>query len=202
MKKLFLMAACVGLFSFKPSTTKMAPETFKLNPKKSKLEWTCKGVGKQHNGTIDYGSGSIIVDTKQIKSGFVYVDMRTIKNLDIKDDGFNKQLIDHLKSPDFFNVMKFNDATFKITKATRLDVPEGQQNYQIVGELKIKNITKTVEFPATVMFAKKSVTVVANLQIDRTKWQVTYNSGNFFKDLGDKLIEDMVDLKMNLVLEL
>jgi polyisoprenoid-binding protein YceI len=202
MKKVLFILACAGLFAFKPNNGKMAPETFKLNPKKSTLQWVGKGVGKQHNGTVAYGSGTMVVDTKQIKSGFFYIDMKSIKCEDLKDEGFNKQLIDHLKSPDFFNVMKHNDATFKITKATRLDVPDGQQNYQIVGDLKIKNITKTIEFPATVTFAKKAITMVADVTIDRTKWQVNYNSGNIFKEVGDKMIEDNIDLKMNITMEL
>jgi polyisoprenoid-binding protein YceI len=175
-----------------------APEKFMLDPEKCKLEWTCKGVGKQHNGTITISTGSIVVDTKQITSIYTYIDMKTIKDQDIKDAGFNKQLTDHLKSADFFNISKFPSATFKMTKATRLDVPEGQVNYTIVGDLMIKGITKSVEFPATVIFGKKKINANATLSIDRTQWDIKYNSGNFFQDLGDKLIEDKIDIKIAL----
>lgn len=202
MKKILLTAFVAGLMAFKPATmsSTMAPDTYMVDVKKSTIDWACKGVGKEHVGTINFSNGSMVVDTKQIKSGFFYVDVRTMKNLDVKDEGFNKQLVDHLKSPDFFNVVKYPDATLKITQATRLDVPDGQQNYQIKADLKIKNITKPVEFPATVLFGKKDITVKADLTIDRTKWQINYNSGNYFKDLGDKLIEDNITLKVNVVM--
>ncbi len=173
-----------------------APEKFMLDPKKCKVEWVGKGVGKQHNGTVDITTGSIFIDTKQITSIYAFMDMKTIKCADIKDPGFNKQLTDHLKSADFFNISKYPSATFKLKKATRLDVPEGQANYTIVGDLAMHGITKPIEFPATVVFGKKKVTATAALTIDRTEWDVKYNSGNYFKELGDKLIEDKIDLKL------
>lgn len=173
-----------------------AVEKFMLDPKKCKVEWTAKGVGKQHNGTVDITTGSIFIDTKQITNIYAFMDMKTIRNADIKDAGFNKQLTDHLKSADFFNISKYPSATFKLKKATRLDVPEGQVNYTIVGDLAMHGITKSVEFPATVIMGKKKVTATALVTIDRTQWEVKYNSGNYFQDLGDKLIEDKIDLKL------
>ncbi len=171
-------------------------EVFFVDAKKSTLNWTCKGPTKQHLGTVDITSGNMQVDTKQIKSGFFYIDMKTIKDADIKDDGFNKQLVDHLKGDDFFSSYKFPQAKLNITKATRLDVPEGQINYNIVADLTIKGVTKTVEFPALVTFSKKKITAKADISIDRTVWGIKYNSGNFMKDLGDKLIEDKIDFKV------
>ena len=40
---------------------------------------------------------------------------------------------------------------------------------------------------------------VANLTFDRTKYDVTYRSGNFFENLGDRLILDEVELLVDLV---
>ena len=39
----------------------------------------------------------------------------------------------------------------------------------------------------------------AKIKLDRTKWDVKYNSGNFFKDLGDKLISDDIEFDISLV---
>jgi polyisoprenoid-binding protein YceI len=217
-KKVLLSLAgvgCVALFSFSltknNNTTQIsspfhvnealhstAAETFLMDSKKSNIEWVGRGVGKSHNGTVTISSGSIVVDTKQITSMFAYIDMKTIKDLDIKDEGFNKQLTDHLKSADLFNIAKYPQATFKLVKGTRLDVPEGQPNYKIVGDLNLHGVTQRLEFPATVVFAKKKVTATASVTIDRTKFGVTYNSGNYFKDLADNLIEDNIDIKINI----
>ena len=40
---------------------------------------------------------------------------------------------------------------------------------------------------------------VAILTFDRTKYDVTYRSGNFFENLGDRLILDEVELVVDLV---
>ena len=37
------------------------------------------------------------------------------------------------------------------------------------------------------------------LTFDRTKYDVTYRSGNFFENLGDRLILDEVELVVDLV---
>ena len=38
-------------------------------------------------------------------------------------------------------------------------------------------------------------------QIDRTKWGITFGSGNFFSNLADNAIDDMISLELNLVAE-
>ncbi|MBY0426704.1 MAG: YceI family protein [Cytophagales bacterium] len=177
-------------------------ETFLLDVKKSKVEWVGKAVTKQHTGTIDFKSGNMVVDTKQILSGFFYIDMKTIACTDIKDPANNKQLVDHLKSDDFFSASKY-ETTFKILKATRdIDAAEGQVNYSIKGDLTIKGIKNTIEFPASISFTKKQVLAKANVAIDRSKWNVQYGSGSFFKDLGDKMIDDTLRIKLNIVADI
>ena len=42
--------------------------------------------------------------------------------------------------------------------------------------------------------------VESKLTFDRTKFDVKYRSGNFFQNLGDKLIYDDIDLEVSLVL--
>ena len=39
----------------------------------------------------------------------------------------------------------------------------------------------------------------SNLTFDRTKFEITYRSGNFFENLGDRLINDDVELEVSLV---
>ena len=56
----------------------------------------------------------------------------------------------------------------------------------------IKGITHSVTFPAKVEINGLNFLATAKIKIDRTKWGIEYNSGNFFKDLGDKLILDEI----------
>lgn len=211
MKKTFvigsLLTSALVFASFSPKsktvvkntpTTLQKADTYIVDIDKSKIYWTGKGVGKEHTGYVTVQSGSVLIDTKTITTGFVYINMKSIVNTDIKDAGFNKNLVDHLKSQDFFFAAKFPTSTFKITKSQRLDVPEGQPNYKINGELTIKGIKKPIEFMSTIKYSKKSILITGDVTINRTEWDVKYNSGSFFQDLADKLIEDDVTFKLDI----
>lgn len=206
-----LLASALVFASFSPKTKvseKKKPtslqkaDTYIVDIEKSKIFWTGKGVGKEHTGYVTIQSGSLLIDTKTITGGFFYINMKSITNTDVKDAGFNKNLVDHLKGPEFFFAAKFPTSTFKIVKAERLDVPEGQPNYKINGDLTIKGIKKPIEFLSTLKYTKKSVVVAGDIEIDRTHWDIKYNSGSFFQDLGDKLIEDKIKLKLDIHAEI
>jgi len=42
------------------------------------------------------------------------------------------------------------------------------------------------------------VTATAEMTLDRAKWDVRFGSGSFFKGLGDRLIYDDFNMKVNL----
>ena len=211
MRKIYfagtVLASALILTSFLPKTkdgSKVKPaaiqkaDTYIVDIDKSKIYWTGKGVGKEHTGYVTIQSGSVLIDTKTITGGFMYINMKSITDTDIKDAGFNKNLVDHLKSADFFFSAKFPTSTFKITKTERLDVPDGQPNYKVSGDLTIKGIKKPIDFMATVKYTKKTIVVTGDAEFDRTQYDIKYNSGNFFQDLGDKLIEDKVKLRLDI----
>ena len=75
---------------------------------------------------------------------------------------------------------------------------QGGNKYQVSGDLTIKGITKSIEFPAEVVVAGDQVISTATLTIDRSKYNVKYGSGSFFDDLGDKTIYDNFDLKIKI----
>jgi len=206
--KCVIVVCSLFLFSFLPKSKNVKPtknlkaDTYVIDIEKSKIFWACKGIGKQHNGYLTVQSGTLLIDTKTITSGFVYINMKSIVDLDIKDAGFNKNLVDHLKSKDFFAAATYPTSTFKILKTERLDVAEGKPNYKVYGELTIKNVKKPIEFMSTVKYIRKSVQISGDITYNRTIWNITYNSGNFFQDLGDKLINDDVHLQLDILAEL
>ncbi|MFN8331607.1 MAG: YceI family protein [Saprospiraceae bacterium] len=65
----------------------------------------------------------------------------------------------------------------------------------MTGDLTIKGISQSVSFDA--MFEMDHAT--ANIMIDRTKFGIKYGSGTFFQNLGDKAINDVFDLNVDLV---
>lgn len=168
-----------------------------LSVPESKLEWVGKKVTGQHNGTVDITGGQLFTDNEKLTGGSFEIDFRTIKELSLTDAGMNAKLTNHLKSDDFFSAEKFPIGKFEINSVTPMSDGNGN-NYTIGGNLTIKGITKPISFPAKVIIKGDTVTASADFKIDRTLWDVKFRSGKFYENLGDNLISDNIELKINL----
>ncbi|TXH29415.1 MAG: YceI family protein [Cyclobacteriaceae bacterium] len=173
---------------------------WELNQKQSKLIWMGKPiVGSGHEGTIQFTSGSIVTSsTGQITQGELVADMNTIKNTDMKPDDGGRDLEDHLKNDDFFSVTKFPRANFSILKVVPDATYKTSGRIKITGLLTIKGITNQVEFMATTTSSKENIQVKGELIIDRTKWDIIYQSKSIFKNLKDGVISDEIKLTLDL----
>lgn len=176
--------------AFSPKET----STYKVDPSKSTLGWTGTKVTGKHNGFIKLKEGQLLFDGETLKSGNFTIDMNSISCTDLTDPGYNEKLVGHLKSDDFFGVEKFPDAKLEIRSAT----PTGKGNYTIKGDLSIKGKTNPIEFPATVTIKGTELTAKSKIEVDRSKYDVRYGSGSFFDDLGDKAIDDIFVLEIEL----
>lgn len=175
-----------------------AADVYKIDTKASSVAWKgTKKMGDAHNGGISVKEGAVTVEKGQLTAGNVVVDMTTITNADVKDAGYNKKLVGHLSTEDFFNAGKFPTSTFKITSVA----PSKTKGEVLVkGEFTMIGATHPIEFPAKVTVDKGVATGEAVVKIDRTKWGLKYGSGNFFKELaGDKIINDEFELTLKLV---
>ena len=74
-------------------------------------------------------------------------------------------------------------------------VPLTNGVYEITGNLTIKDISNPVKFT----LIPNGNNYSSNLTFDRTKFKITHRSGNFFENLGDRLINDDVELEVSLV---
>lgn len=165
-----------------------------VDAKASVFEWKgSKVTGNAHNGKVAIKEGEVEMDGNKLLSGRILVDMTTITNDDLTDKAYNDKLVAHLKSDDFFDVAKYPTAAITI-KSSEL---QKDGSYKVKGDLQIKNETHPVDLVAKVSEDKRSTTT--ELTIDRTKWNVRYGSGKFFKNLGDKMISDNMEFKVNLV---
>lgn len=171
-----------------------AAETYQLDVQQSQIEWVGKKVTGQHNGVVSLKSGQVTLDGQKITGGDFKVDMTSIKVLDIADAEKNQKLTNHLNSDDFFATANHPESTFKITSIKDL----GNNKAEISGDLTIKGITKPATFPAELNFQSDKIQAKGTLKLDRTQYNIRYGSGKFFEGLGDKLIYDEFELKLNL----
>ncbi|MFP5519882.1 MAG: YceI family protein [Bdellovibrionia bacterium] len=173
-------------------------QSYQIDTAASVIEWKAgKKTGSFHNGQIKVKGGTVEVDAKgEVKALQVNVDMKTISNEDLKDSPeYQKKLVEHLSSDDFFKVDKFPEASFKLTS---IKAVTGVKNkYSLKGDLTIIGVTKTIEFPAEILSEKDKLVGSAVIKIERLNWGLQYGSGSIFKTLtADKIINDSFDLKL------
>jgi polyisoprenoid-binding protein YceI len=163
----------------------METKTFKIEKAASTIEWVGKKVTGSHNGTINVSDGIITLADGKLTGGEFTIATNTIKILDVTDAATNAQFAAHLASDDFFSINKYPAATLIINSVT----PGTGNAYHVEAVLTIKAITHSIEFEATIDSVQgDTLRASATLIIDRTKYEMKFRSGNFFKDLGDTLI--------------
>jgi polyisoprenoid-binding protein YceI len=180
---------------------------FSIDAAKSIVEWKGTKPTGEHIGTINLKQGKIIVKDGNLVAGKFTLDMTSIVNKDLTDAEWNKKLVDHLNSSDFFNTAEFPESTFELTSAKPYDGSpvEGseQPTHYITGNLTIKGISKSVTFPAFVQMDKTMFKATSTqFVIDRTEWDVRYQSKKFFDDLKDKFIYDEIGIRISIASEL
>lgn len=186
IKKLpFLLALSFVVFGF----TSGEPIKKDVDVKSSSIEWIGTKVTGKHNGTINLKSGYFLFKDDKLSGGYFVVDMNTVICLDLKGD-YKAKLEKHLSSDDFFGVVTYPEATFKITKIGLVT----KTKYKVTGELTIKG--KTLENSFNLDFEGNKAT--GTIVIDRSKYDIRYGSGSFFDNLGDKTIADDFELKVAL----
>ncbi|OFX16560.1 MAG: hypothetical protein A2033_08420 [Bacteroidetes bacterium GWA2_31_9] len=173
-----------------------AQDKYNAETTKSKLEWLAEKITGYHQGTINLKSGEIELKDKTIIDAEFIIDMNSIQCTDLTDEEYNKKIIGHLKSDDFFGVDKFQTATIKLIKPVSFE-----KGYALINaDLTIKGITKPIEFKAVIQKLENEVKINANIIIDRTMFDIKYGSGSFFDNLGDKTIYDEFKVKVNIIL--
>jgi polyisoprenoid-binding protein YceI len=166
----------------------METQKFKIVSTQSNIDWVGKKVTGAHNGTIAVKEGEIVLNDGKLTGGKFVIDTTSIKILDITDPATNAQFFGHLASDDFFSTEKYPEANLEITSVSGLHVE---------GNLTIKGITHPVGFDVAVNVNGDQLTATGKLVIDRTKYEMKFRSGNFFKDLGDTLIYNDFELNVS-----
>ena len=161
-----------------------------IDVENSKIKWIGEELsGKNHYGSLKFKNGNLQLDNGKIISGNFTVDMNTI-NVEDLQGGSKQRLEEHLRSDNFFSVEKFSEAIFEIKSSAVVNDDGSSQT--LSGNLTIKGITHPAKLEINNNWAAKLV-------FDRSKYDVRFRSGNFFQNLGDKLIYDEIVISANIV---
>ncbi len=179
-------------------------KSYTIDASQSTILWEGSKPNGKHNGTIGLKSGGLQVKDGNIQSGKFIIDMNSISCTDLEGD--QKASIEaHLKgtrSPeeqdDFFNVAKFPTAEFEIASVTPLTGDANGATHSIKGNLTMKGVSYSVEFPTKVsMDGNGLVAETSAFTIDRTKWGITFMSPTAL-NLKEKFLNDEIGLRIKL----
>lgn len=188
----------------KPEEVKTREGRHEIDTAKSRVVWTGRNINGAHCGTIGLKSGWLevtVAGAAQAASGEFVLDMDSIADTDLTDSTYNRMLVAHLKSDDFFDTQRFPTATFQLHHVTlNPHARPGSINADIDGALLLKGVTADLGFPALIeVLPGGALSAEAHFDIDRTRWNVIYGSGKFYERLGKHLVHDLISLSLHIV---
>ncbi|MBN1132384.1 MAG: YceI family protein [Bacteroidales bacterium] len=159
---------------------------------KSFLFWKGEMLGLySHEGIINISEAELTVSDGAVASGSFTVDMSSITPTDeaysVEEGRTKERLVQHLSSPDFFDVENHPVSTFTIKKV---------DGSSITGDLTIRGITheETVRNVQISKESDESYKITGELTFDRTKYDV-----KFQMTLQDMVLSDDIQLKIELI---
>ena len=190
-KNIFLIFNLIFIFNINFLNAEVK---YVISPSQSLVKWQGKKIGGSQNGTITILYGNLIKKNNNF-IGLIVVDMDSIDSDNFGNSDLNKKLINHLKSDDFFKVSKYPTSKLEITKCVETFESiedENKKEFKVYAKLTIKDVTKEIIFPIEYEISPGGLFLFAKgkLTIDRTNFNILYNSGTFFKNLEDKMIYD------------
>ena len=166
---------------------------YNIDVNSSIVKWLGRTPVKSHDGVISILEGSFSVNEKSFLKGLVVIDMNTINCTDLSGGG-KKSLEEHLKNDDFFSVNTYPQA--KISMVSNLKSVDGFIEFQ--GALEIKGKTNPIIFQSKIEEQNGIYKAKGSFSFNRALYDVKYRSKSFFDDLGDKFINDEIEIEIEI----
>ena len=184
-----------------PEAAQPRDGTHPLDLAESRVMWTGRNLLNRHDGSLRLKSGEVEIAGGELVGGSFVFDMQEIACRDLAGDPLHEVLIAHLLSDDFFEVEKYPEASFRITTASSLeDASPGAPDTAIRGVLNLKGTDGGIDFLVTTGITPEGkLAAQASFTIDRTRWNVIYGSGKFFRSLGGHLVNDLIEIQLRIV---
>ena len=195
MKKILLLSFLIFGVIFGFSQKNNGNDGYRMiRATKSDIRWwghkVVKSEATTHTGGLKLKMGKFQFKDRKLIGGEFLIDMRALTVTDIEGEQ-QKELLADLKSTNFFDVRKFPMAKFEITKI--LPLKSDDYNSEIIGNITIKGIRKTISFPAMVTTDDYKVNInSAKFSLNRQDFDVFYKSS-----IRDFFIKDEMDMQFS-----
>lgn len=174
---------------------KIADGTYVVDVDNSSVNWKGTMIGVySHTGTLNFNKGKMSVRDGKIEGGMLEVDMTSLQptdeNYEPEEEGKSKEdLVNHLKSDDFFLVSEYPTASFVIVEVSENTV---------TGEMTIRGNTNKIKVEGVEIHKHgNEVHIQGSTVLDRQKYEVKFSHPMEEMVLSDDLeIEFDITAKM------
>jgi polyisoprenoid-binding protein YceI len=177
-------------------TPKGLTGTFSIDNANSTVKWvgSMLAVGGvslyEHSGTIQISKGELVFDDGKLVGGTVLIDMTTINPTDSayqdKDGSRPTDLVGHLSSDDFFNVVEFPTAEFSVKQ---------QGETTVDGTLVIRGTSQPESIEnVTIEEIEGGIKATGRMVFNRQQFNV-----KFAMPVADKILSDDIALEFNII---
>jgi polyisoprenoid-binding protein YceI len=169
-----------------------AADTYGIDKAHSEVLFTVKHLVSQVTGRFQDFDGKIVIDRAKPEASSAEL---TIKATSVNTDQAKRD--EHLRTPDFFDVAKFPEITFKSTKVAS----KAKDSYDVTGDLTIHGITKPVVLAVSFLgdikdpMGNDKAGFTATTTINRKDFGVLWNKA---LDQGGYVLGDDVKITINL----
>jgi polyisoprenoid-binding protein YceI len=185
-----MATALILVLSFAISAS--GADKFALDQAHSSIGFSVKHlVISKTKGSFHDAVATVMYDEKDMTKSTVDV---TIKIASIDTD--NEKRDEHLKSPDFFDVEKFPEMTFKSKS-----IKKSKDGFVAVGDLTIRDVTKEIELPFQILgivddpWGNTKMGAEAGITIDRRDYGLTWSK---VVETGALVVGNDVDIELSL----
>ncbi|MCW2657637.1 MAG: polyisoprenoid-binding protein [Jatrophihabitans sp.] len=167
--------------------------TYTLDSVHSRLGFVARhAMVTKVRGSFNEFEGSAVVDGTDPSKSSVNITIQ-VASVDTR----NGQRDGHLRTNDFLDIEQFPEITFKSTSITH----EGGNDFQVTGDLTIKDVTKSIVIPleyqgaATDPMGNQRIGLEGSTQIVRSDYGITYNAA---LEAGGVLVSDKITLEFEI----
>ncbi|GAB3424492.1 YceI family protein [Niabella aquatica] len=193
-RKLYAALIALSVLTACSHNGSISPTDFKVNEESSAVEWKGSAPDHFHRGAFKV-SGTLQTNGKgKITGGDFTIPIASISNFDLTDPAVREQLLNHLKSPDFFNLAVHPDAKFHIAKVEPYSNASSAANTLITGDFTMIGQTHSIQIPAVIKTGNNKISAEGSFKLNRLQWGM-----NSFNDPGAELyILPDVDITLKL----
>lgn len=176
-----------ALFALLAAAPAFCSDTYKIDAVHSEVSFKIRHLVSKVPGRFTKFSGTVQIDEKDISKSAVQV------NIDATSISTDNEARDkHLRSPDFFDVVKYPVITFKSTSVK--ETAKGK--LEVTGDFTMHGVTKRLTFPITNIGAQV-VPMDKKVHAGFTDGELTLNRNDFGIKTFPGVLGDDVQISLN-----